>query len=332
MFSVEYLHSDPQLHQEVEQFLAEWNNANPELEVSTSGSTGKPKTIRLKKKHMRQSAQMTADFLGLKKGDTALLCLSPQTIAGKMMIVRAIESKMHLIIGKISANPLEHITQKIEFAAMVPLQVESCLAHCPEKLSSIEKLIIGGAPLSNKLIQALILLPNEIYHTFGMTETISHIAMMRIKENEQGYVIMPGVEIAQNDGRLVISAEHLGVNQLITNDEIELTPRGFRWLGRRDFVINSGGLKLHPETIEAQLSDYLSAPFFLAGIPDDRLGEALILCIESDPFDLHSIPFDTILPRYSKPKQTFFFPRFMYTSSGKINRGETLKLLNDATE
>lgn len=332
MFSIEYLHSDLQLRTAVEEFIAAWHQDDKEIEVYTSGSTGKPKLIRLQKIHMQQSARMTAGFLGLKRGQTALLCLSPETIAGKMMIVRAMEYEMRLIVGLVNANPLENLSEKIDFAAMVPMQVETSLELNLNRLRQIGCLIIGGAPISSRLNKALLELPGKIYHTFGMTETISHVAMRRITEDNESYVPLAGVKLFEENGQLIIDAPELGVHNLRTNDEIELTSEGFIWLGRRDFVVNSGGIKLHPEMIEAKLAPHIDRPFFVAGLSDERLGEALALYIEGEAFDLEAVNMSSFLLKYEVPRHCFFLPHFAYTPSGKILRGETLKRVRNGAQ
>ncbi len=281
---------------------------------------------------MVNSAKMTGRFLELKKGDTAFLCLSPETIAGKMMIVRALVLELRLIVGDISSAPLLNLSEHIDFAAMVPLQVSTSLERTPDALKAIRKIIIGGAPVSSTLADSFHAFPNEVYQTYGMTETISHIAMRDLKGNDPSFQLLPGISISTEDQCLVISAPHLGVNDLKTNDLVSINEHGngFQWLGRKDFVINSGGIKIHPEVIEDRLSRMIRAPFFSIGIPDDKLGERHVLCIESDETDFTKSDFKEILSPYETPGAVYFFDKFVYTTSGKINRPETMKLSDNA--
>lgn len=281
---------------------------------------------------MRNSARMTGDFLRLRSGDTALLCLSPSTIAGKMMIVRSFELNLKLLVVDVQSNPLKKLTASIDFAAMVPMQVESAADQNLEALTSIDKLIIGGAAVHPKLIDQLKGFPKEIWQTFGMTETISHIAMRRLNGDQRSYQPLPGVQVAAEHSHLVIHAPALGIDHLKTNDLVELTAGGFNWLGRSDFVINSGGVKIHPELVEEKLSPIMDGNFFSSSVPDDRLGERHILCIECSESNLNLQQLKNLLDAKEVPRTLYLFERFEYTESGKINRLETLKKLNHATE
>lgn len=312
-----------EIQQKVRDFLEEWNAPSLEIIVYTSGSTGKPKEIRLQKAHMIASAKATGKFLGVQKGDSALLCLSMDTIGGRMMVVRALVLELNLIVSDVSSNPLSLIDEELSFAAMVPLQLEKSLQESPEKLERIGKLIIGGGPVSNELIGKIQDARTEIYHTFGMTETISHIAMRKLNhplENE--FHCLPGIEISEIEQNLIIEAPQIGVHRLQTNDVIErISQTSFRWLGRSDFVINSGGIKLHPEQIESKLAQIIAFPFFVFGEKDAQLGEKLILLIEHESsLELTKTRFKEVLPPYSIPKEIRYVNQFTFTESGKINR------------
>lgn len=321
--TIRFVTEDPEIRRKVDQFLAEWNSPSLEICVHTSGSTGTPKEIRLQKKHMMASAKATGEFLGLSAGNTALLCLSLDTIGGRMMVVRAIVLDLDLIVSDVTSTPLTHVNEQVDFAAMVPMQVEKSLQETTEKVNDIEKLIIGGGPVSTALINRLQTITTKAYHTFGMTETISHIAMRRLNHPlEQVFECLPGVHISESEGKLVINAPTIDVEDLETNDAVEMISNtSFIWLGRTDFVINSGGVKLHPEQVESQLSKLIQEPFFVFGEADDTLGERLILAIKRhEPLKLNKEHFQPLLSPYSIPKEIRYFEEFDYTSSGKINR------------
>lgn len=317
---------------QVNNFLERWNSNDLFIEVQTSGSTGTPKIIRLSKQHMKASARATGLYFGFKKGDRALLCLSVEHIAGIMMLVRALEFDLELTIVEPSSSPLQTINGSFDFCAMVPLQVEGTLSRNKEDLKRIGTLLIGGAPLSLSLESKLIEHGNKIYHSFGMTETISHVALRAIHLREQSYEALPGVTFSTVDQKLCIHAPMIGIETLVSNDLVELIdPTHFIWLGRSDLVINSGALKIHPEQIEAKLSPFISQPFFCAGIPHELLGMAHILCIESDPFPIQEAWFKDF-KKHLIPKIIYFFKKFDYTTSGKVDRLETLKRLTDASK
>lgn len=273
-------------------FISEWLSPSERVLLQTSGSTGTPKTFWADKSRMRASARMTCDFLGLQPGDNALLCLSTDYIAGKMMVVRALERRLNLISVAPSNRPLEALQEqypdirRIDLAAMVPSQVFCSIGH--PLLRQIRHLIIGGGAVSPELEEALRALPNAVWSSYGMTETLSHIALRRISgaEAQEWYTPLPGVSVSLNsDGCLCIDAPALSPQPLVTNDIAELSPSGsFRILGRRDNVIQSGGIKLQIEALEAQLRPLLAASddrvsFCVTSRPSAKFGEEAVLLV-----------------------------------------------------
>ena len=297
----------------LEDFLSEWNNDSDRVLVHTSGSTGKPKPMMVEKKRMLNSARITCDFLGLKPGDSALLCMSLDYIAGKMVVVRSIERHLHLISVSPSGHPLKDINLKdangkyvngeITFAAMVPMQVYNTL-QVPEereRLTHVRHLIIGGGAIDTSLEKELRSLPGNIaiWSTYGMTETLSHIALRRINgaEASEWYQPFDSVKISQTDeGCLVIDAPLVCAETLVTNDIVEIEPYiynkvekhekveklRFRIKGRKDNVICSGGIKIQIEEVEALLKPHLEKPFMIAKKKDEKFGEIAVLLTEDE--------------------------------------------------
>ena len=281
----------------LEDFLSEWNNGSDRVLVHTSGSTGKPKPMMVEKKRMLNSARITCDFLGLKPGDSALLCMSLDYIAGKMVVVRSIERHLHLISVPPSGHPLKDVDEEITFAAMVPMQVYNTL-QVPEereRLSRIRHLIIGGGAIDAALDQELQSLPGDIaiWSTYGMTETLSHIALRRINGDEpsEWYQPFDSVHISQTEeGCLVIDAPQVCAETLVTNDIVEIEPYiynkveklRFRIKGRKDNVICSGGIKIQIEEVETLLKPHLEKPFMLAKKKDEKFGEIAVLLSEDE--------------------------------------------------
>ena len=281
----------------LEDFLSEWNNDSDTVLVHTSGSTGKPKPMRVEKKRMLNSARITCDFLGLNPGDSALLCMSLDYIAGKMVVVRSIERHLHLISVPPSGHPLKDVDEEITFAAMVPMQVYNTL-QVPEereRLSRIRHLIIGGGAIDAALEQELQSLPGDIaiWSTYGMTETLSHIALRRINGDEpsEWYQPFDSVHISQTEeGCLVIDAPQVCAETLVTNDIVEIEPYiynkveklRFRIKGRKDNVICSGGIKIQIEEVETLLKPHLEKPFMLAKKKDGKFGEIAVLLTDDE--------------------------------------------------
>lgn len=314
------------------EFIEEWISDSKLISVQTSGSTGRAKIFNVEKSKMSHSAKMTCDFLGLEEGLSALICLPIEYISGKMMVVRSLERKLKLSVVEPSTKPLENLNQEIDFCAMTPLQVENSL----DKIHFIKKLIIGGAEVSAHLRNQLFLKlqtrnsEQKIYETYGMSETLSHIALKEIfPKNEDFFSILNGIEISLDErGCLRISAPKLNSEILQTNDLVELkNEKQFRFLGRIDNVINSGGAKIFPEELEhfvkKQLQNFDRIPeLVFLGIPDRALGRKLVLAIESQEDEsLKSIIWSIEFQKsFQKPKDIFFIEKIPRTPNGKIDR------------
>ena len=308
----------------LDEFLEEWNNPSPYVHVQTSGSTGTPKPMLVEKQRMLNSARITCDFLGLQEDDTALLCMSLDYIAGKMMVVRALERHLKLITVEPSGHPLDNDLCQIDFAAMVPMQVYNALqvpAEC-ERLKQIRHLIIGGGAIDDALAAALKSFPHHVWSTYGMTETLSHIALRRLNGPDASdyYTPFPSVKVSLNDEScLVINAPEVCSERLVTNDIAELSEGRFRILGRKDNVICSGGIKIQTEQVERQLRSHLSQPFLITKRPDEKFGEVVVLLTEG-PVDEARAVCERILPKYFQPKAYLHVDKIPLTETGKPAR------------
>jgi O-succinylbenzoic acid--CoA ligase len=326
----------------IHHFLQEWFSEKDYVIVHTSGSTGTPKAIKLQKKQLQNSAVATGDFFKLKKKTSALLCLPIEYIAGKMMLVRAVTLGWHLDVILSNSNPLKLNLTSYDFSAMVPLQVENSI----DKLHQIKKLIVGGGAVSNSLQEKLQEVTTEVFATYGMTETITHIAVKKLNNfglpkgnatNNAFYKILPNTTIYKDERNcLVIKNTNISDKVIFTNDVVALiSDTQFEWLGRFDNVINSGGIKLYPEKIEAALSKIIRQRFFVAGIKDEKLGERLVLLIESAgdksikvPDQLNSeMKNSKLFSKFEIPKEIHFIDSFAETETKKIQRKKTLDLI-----
>lgn len=301
----------------VHEFFTEWFSNRKYLTVYTSGSTGKPKAIRLLKEHMINSALATAKYFELNDNVSALLCLSPSYIAGKMMLVRAIVSGWNLDVIEPTSHPLEK-RKMYDFTAMVPLQVYNSLAN----LHKVKTIIVGGGAVSKTLQKDLINVRPKMYSTYGMTETVTHIAVKKLSQLNgitNYFEALPGITLEEDDrGCLVINAPNISKKQIITNDLINLIDdKHFCWKGRFDNVINSGGVKILPERVEDKLGSVIEQRFFISSIKDDALGEKVILIIEGKK--IKNIDYSA-LDKYERPKEVFYINKFKETKSGKISR------------
>jgi O-succinylbenzoic acid--CoA ligase len=268
------------------------------------------------------SALATAEFFDLKATNRVLNCLSTNYIAGKMMLIRSIVLGFEMDFVAPTSNPLKNNTKIYDFVAMVPLQVENAV----NELVNVKKLIIGGAKINENLKNQLLGLPTLVYETYGMTETITHIAVKEISDIY--FSVLPNVTIS-TDTRdcLVIDVPRISNSKIITNDVVKIiNDSEFELLGRIDNVINSAGVKLFPEQIEMKLANKIKARFFVIGIPNDQYGEQLALVIEGNPIAFDAEFFNELSP-FEKPKTIHFVSNFLETVSGKIKRKETLNLI-----
>ena len=317
----------------LEEFLAEWHNDSPFVRVKTSGSTGAPKPMMVEKRRMLNSARITCDFLGLREGDTALLCMSLDYIAGKMMVVRSIERNLKLLSVPPSGHPLATVNapSPLDFAAMVPMQVYNTL-QVPEeraRLMQVRHLIIGGGAIDEAMEAELRTFPHAVWSTYGMTETLSHIALRRLNgpAASEWYMPFPSVSISQTpDGCLVIDAPEVCPEPLVTNDIVEIFSSRFRILGRKDNVICSGGIKIQIEEVERQLRPHLHVPYLLSKRQDAKFGEIAVLLTEGRMEEARLIC-ERVLPKYHQPKAYLHVARIPLTETGKPARRQAEELI-----
>lgn len=314
----------PNIHDALYRFLADWFSNAETIDVQTSGSTGIPKRIEAEKSRMKQSARITCDALGLQPGDKALLCMPLRYIAGKMMVVRAVERGMTLLVREPSGHPLKDVEEPVAFAAMTPLQVCNTLQVPEEKerLKQIKTVIIGGGEIPGQAIEEIKDFPNTVYATYGMTETLSHIALRQLNGGKASacYTPLPSVSLSLSEqGTLCIDAPLLSPQAITTNDMAELLPGGgFRILGRTDNVINSGGIKIHAEALESKLRRILPCPFAITSLPHRQLGEAVTLLVEG------ALPQEELLKqaldKYEYPRYIWQVEEIPLTATGKTDR------------
>lgn len=325
-------------------FIRDWFTGTETFRQLTSGSTGDPKEITLSRDQMIASARTTEQALDLQTGWCALLCLNPSYIAGKMMLVRSFVTGMKVIAVEPSANPFLQLAdhQTIDFSALVPSQIHDIVRS--EKagvLNGINTIIIGGAAMDSETRDKLWEFSCRFYATYGMTETLSHIALMALngRTTSDYFTVLPGVAISQDiRGCLVIQSNHLP-EKITTNDLVEIKDAtSFRWVGRWDNVINSGGVKVIPEKLETDIAKILIGlgihqNFFVSSLPDQKLGNKIVLVIEHEvgPSLLENIRtmIKGKIRAQEVPKEMYTTKRFVYTESGKIDRSATIRRISD---
>ncbi|MCU0358861.1 MAG: AMP-binding protein [Cyclobacteriaceae bacterium] len=328
-------------------FIQLWLSGQQSFTIHTSGSTGTPKPIIITREQMTGSAKRTLEALTITAGQSALICLPTQYIAGRMMIVRALVGNLKIVAVEPSSNPLLAADNRvIDFAAFVPLQLHSILESSDtlEKINTIKTILVGGAKINPTTIDMVKELKSRVILTYGMTETISHVAFQYLNRDdaEMNFNALPGISFSTDDRDcLIITDENLAV-PVITNDRVRLiSATAFQLLGRYDDMINSGGIKYAPESIENQIIDLLpkalkTMPFIVGPYPDPLLGEAIALYMEGCDLKKDQImEIQYILNRLKKrerPRKIILISKFCYTTSGKINRRETIEKGKTSTE
>lgn len=322
---------------DLEAFLQDWYSDTPTMELLTSGSTGTPKTITVSKEAMRASARATCRFFGLQAGASALLCLPLRYIAGKMMVVRALIGGLNLVTAEPGSTPLAEITAPIDFAPLVPMQALTTLQQ-PNGMAQLEKariILLGGGFVDAALETALQTCKSAVYASYGMTETLSHIALRRINGEHatQYYTPLPQVSVRMSPrGTLALSVPYLGIENMETNDLAEILPDGrFRILGRADSVINSGGIKIQAESIEQALTAATGLQVMAVPMPHPLLGQAVGLLWEgADENEAVLQQAIQDLPKYHRPHKVLHHP-LPRTATGKVSRAEAAAFMIDKT-
>ena len=317
--------------------IQRWQNDSDYIEITTSGSTSTPQTIKLLKASMIESALRTQEFFSYTSGDKSLLCLPVKFIGGMMMLIRSIVSDLDLYIVEPSLRTLKGISTQLDFVPMTPAQLAESIKVDIAEINRIDKILLGGGPVSLSLLRSIEDLEATVYHSFGMTETISHIAIRQLNQTEdnQLFKALRGVHLELDDDRcLIINADYID-KSVHTNDIVDLiSNKEFIWKGRKDNVINSGGLKLYPELIEQKIGSFIQSQFIIVGIDDEVLGSKVCLIIESDDIinEQETISaLSDILSKYELPKAIFTVPSFARTQTGKIIRTASLELaINDS--
>jgi O-succinylbenzoic acid--CoA ligase len=208
------------------------------------------------------------------------------------------------------------------------------LLMCSKDLHPVKKLIVGGAEISSELEKLLKPVTTEVYATYGMAETSSHVALRRLngQHPDKTYSALPEVKLSQDErGCLVIDASYLP-ETVVSNDLVEFSGSGtFRWLGRYDNLINSGGIKIVPEEVEAIIMSKTMLECIALGYPDKKLGQKLVVVFEKGRAD-ESMPelkknLENILPRRWKPKELITVPEFPRNDAYKIDRLKLLEMV-----
>lgn len=319
---MEVIYHDTSRIQEVEDFIQAWHNEGDHIYCQSSGSTGKPKTLALAKTDMRTSARITLQHLNIPSGAKAGLALSTETIAGKMMVVRALVGDLTLHVLPIKTEPLLNLALSLDFIAMVPLQAYQSIKSASPALRSAT-VLVGGAPLTRVQFDAIQAFWKKAYHTYGMTETLSHVALRAFSEGHDApFCALPGFTFSQKEEQLVIHTNDLSFGTFETSDIVTLIdPQRFHFLGRKDFIINVNGIKVNPEIVEEALSAFIRSSFVVCPYHDEKYGQSLGIVFEEEiPDGIRVILHGSPLPSFYIPRKFQVHRSFIKTNSGKLDR------------
>lgn len=302
------------------------------IPAHTSGTTGPPKNVSIGRNDLVNSARLTSTTFDLKPGDRTLHCLPCAFIAGKMMLVRAfvLGLDLHVIDPRGSVLDNLKVHDRFRFTAMLPLQLHRALQEDRTRVErQFDTILLGGGPVSQALIDDLHGLGTKVLLSYGSTETVTHAALRAVNGpgRSELFSAIGHCHFARDPrGCLVVYTPHLRAKQHVTNDLVELIDdTHFRWLGRFDNVILSGGRKIFPEQLEAKTAGIIPYPHYFSGIPDPVLGQAISLTLETER------PQDEVLPhvmekllfaleRHELPRRVIAVRRIARTGSGKIKR------------
>lgn len=315
--------------QEYLHFLSQWGAGQEEWVFQSSGTTGAPSSVHFSRSQIEASAHLTARVFDLSHGAKALLCLPGQYIAGKMMLARTVVNGWDLQWEEPSSLPFGGQLPKADILSVTPMQLTNLLQCSPHSLDPVRIVLVGGAPVSPSLREACSKLSTRVVETYGMTETLSHVALRELsgsRASDWFYPIPPITVESDSRGCLVIHAKHLSNIQIITNDVVDWNGHGgFRIAGRVDFLINSGGVKVFPERVEAQIGHLVIAPCYISWKSDEGLGQKVVLCIEGE--ELSDVQKEDLLSRiaervtaHERPREVVCMREFSRTVSGKIIR------------
>ena len=323
-----FVDKHPELVLLANDFLHRWEH-NAHFEIKSSGTTSEPKTFRFTKDQLIHSAKLSIAAFGLNQHSRALMCLPLNSVGGLMLLARSLVGNFELYLQNPTSRPLEKIESTFDFVSMVPTQLQQSLTYDIKNLVNISNILIGGGAINTALIEACQKQKMNVWQSYGMSETLSHVALRKLSPTETlNYEALPGIKFSKVNDCLSIAYPEISEVPLQTTDIIELhSPTSFRWLGRADHAINSGGFKIIPELLENKLSSGINIPFYIAGLADEKWGEIVVLVLET--YNSPDLTFlkQMGLPTHEIPKKYAVIPTFIRTTTGKVKRSETSKLI-----
>ena len=300
--------------------------------IGTSGTTGNPKEVALSARAITSSAKASNEFLGAKHGDTWSLLLPLTHIAAVNVFVRALE----LGSAPLDLRNIEGNYPDANFTAVVPTQLFRALngeSKLLKHLQNADKVLIGGASLSQGLRRHAEAAGIKVVSTYGMTETCGGC----VYDGEA----ISDVEFEVKNGRVRLKGNVLATTYLNapwsldagwfeTSDLGEIVDSKLVVLGRADDVIVSGGENISLSAIESSLAvafPQLQTAAFSNN--DPQWGQSLHLAVVGEISDkkilLH---LEKDLGSVAKPKSIHHLSSLPLRGIGKIDREALAKEIN----
>lgn len=253
----------------------------------TSGSTGEPKVLNINKNRANASADLSNRFFRITNLTHFVLSLDIKYIGSKMLLIRAQQAGAKVEVVRPSLNFYTEVkTPLIDFISLTPIHVNHILVNYPVFFNKVKTCLIGASGVSKVLEDKLWNqnLKTVFYESFAMTETISHFALRNISNHEEHFECLDGFEVNVNDkGCLEVYHPVVLPEKVVTNDIVKcIDSSRFIFLGRKDNLINTGGLKISPEKLEKDWSLFLPFKFILAGEQDAILGQRIVMILDPE--------------------------------------------------
>jgi O-succinylbenzoic acid--CoA ligase len=272
-------------------WVKRWNSRDSNFTFLTSGTSGSAKEILFSREQIEKSAWRTAQFFKWSDGMEVLHSLPMQYVAGRMNVLRALITKQSVwkMTPKVEMTSNDfYRLENIEWWTLTPPMLSSFLS-IEQPVLTKAKLLVGGAPVVQSLIDKAQGVGNEIWESYGAAETLTHIALRKLNGNDKskGFKPLHGVSIKMTEQGMAIDDGFLG-NAVVTSDlGTWINDKEFIVEGRIDDIINSGGVKINPLEVEKIIHQHMKEAGFVKGSKDDRWGQIVTWVVK----------YDTIIPQ-----------------------------------
>lgn len=305
--------------------------------VATSGTTGRPKGAELTAAGIEASALAVSTALGAGQGDRWLACVGLHSVAGLAIVARAWHGGLPLEVHERfdAAAVAAAAGAGATLVSVVPTMLARLL-DAGDGLERFRHVLLGGAPAPAGLVERAADRGASVVRTYGLTETFGGVA-------HDGHPLA-GVELAIAGGGEITVRGPMVLRRYRRDRAATRSALRGGWLhtadlgrigadgrlevqGRRDDLVITGGVSVHPAEVEAVLARHPGVAEVAVGpAPDPEWGQRLVAYV---------VPLDRLLPptlpalrafareRLSAPKaprELVLVDGLPRTASGKILR------------